>query len=53
MGKNEAKQNKEDMQHENKLRELNDSIKGNNFHIVGFPAEDREKGTENLFKERS
>ena len=29
--------------------EISDFIKHNNIHIVGVPAEEREKGTENLF----
>lgn len=41
------------MQHENKVRELSDSIKCS-IQIIGVPEEeDGEKGTENLFKEIS
>ena len=39
------------MQHENRLRELNDAMKPNNIHTVGVPETKREKGAENLFEE--
>ena len=39
------------MQNENRLRELSDSIKHNNIHIIGILEEEREKGAENLFGE--
>ena len=38
------------MDHENRLRELSDSIKHNNIHIIGIPEEE-ERGAENLFQE--
>ena len=37
------------MPHENRLRELSDSIRCNNIHIIGVPEEEREKGAENIF----
>ena len=39
------------MQHENRLRELNDAMKPNNIHTVGVPETKREKRAENLFEE--
>ena len=39
------------MQHENRLRELSDSIKHIHICIIGAPEEEREKGAENLFEE--
>ena len=41
------------MQNENRLRELSDSIKCNNIHIIGVPEEEeeREKEAENAFEE--
>ena len=51
MENNEAEQRKERiMGHENRLRELSDSIKCNNIHIIGI-SEKEEKGTENLLEE--
>jgi len=46
---NQAEQERERiMEHENKVRELSDSIKRNNVHIIGIPEEEeREKGAEN------
>ena len=45
MENNEAEQKKERiMQHENRFRELSDSIKCNNIHILRIPEEKREKG---------
>ena len=40
------------MQNENRFRVLSDSIKPNNIHIMRIPEEEREKGTENVFKEK-
>ena len=50
---NQAEQMKEKiMQNENTHRELSDSIKNNNIHLIGISEEDeREKGVENLFEE--
>ena len=40
------------MQHENRLRQLSDSIQSNNIHITGGPEEEeKEKGAENVFQE--
>ena len=39
------------MQHKNRLRELSDSIKCNNIHILGVPQEEERKETENLCEE--
>ena len=39
------------MKNENRILELNDTIKHNNICIVRNPEEEREKGTENLFEE--
>ena len=45
MENNEAEQKRERiMQHENILREINDSIKHDNICIIEIPKEDREKG---------
>ena len=43
MESNEAEQKRERriMQNENRLRELNDSIKCNNIHIIGIPKEQK------------
>ena len=50
MENNETKEKTERiMQNENRFRELSDSIKHNNTHIIGVPEEGREKGAENLF----
>jgi len=32
-----------------RLRELSDSRKCNNIHIIGVPEEEKEKGTEGLY----
>ena len=53
--KNEAKQQRgrRIMEHENRFRELRDSIKCNNISIIGVPEEeDTKKGADNLFQER-
>ena len=51
MGNNETKQKRErTMEHENRYRELSNSIKCKNIHIVGVLEEEREKGAENLRK---
>ena len=48
----EQKREKRIMQNENRPKELNDSIRSNNIHIIGVPEEEeREKGAENLFQE--
>jgi len=40
------------LDHECRLRELSDSIKRNNIHIIGVPEdEEREKGAKGLFEE--
>ena len=39
------------MEHENRLKELSDSSKHNNIHVIWVPEEEREKGAENLFQE--
>ena len=40
------------MEHENRLRELHDSIKSSNILIIGLPEDkEREKGAENIFEE--
>ena len=36
---------------ENSLRELWDNVKHSNIHTIGIPEEEREKGTEKIFKE--
>ena len=49
MENNEVEQKRERriMDHKNRLRELSDSIKHNDIHIIGVPEEEqREKGTE-------
>ena len=54
MESNEVEQKRERrvLQHKNRLRELSDSIKHNNIHIIGVQEEEeREKGAENLFQE--
>ena len=45
MESNRAEQvrGKKNMQNENKLRELSDSIKCNNIHIIGIPEEERKE----------
>jgi len=48
----EQKRKKTILQNKNRLRELSDSIKHNNIHIIGASEkEEREKGAENLFQE--
>ena len=43
---------KQILHNENRLRELSDSIKHNNIHIIGIlEEEEKEKGEENLFEE--
>ena len=40
------------LDHECILRELGDSLKHNNIHIIGIPEkEEKEKGTEGLFEQ--
>ena len=40
------------LDHECTLRELSDSIKHNNIHIIGVPEEEgKEKGVEGLFEQ--
>ena len=46
----EQKRERRIMRHENRPRELNDSIKSNNIHTIGVTEEEREKGSENLLK---
>ena len=43
MENNEAEQQRERtiMDHENRLREISDSIKCNNIHIIGVPEEEK------------
>lgn len=42
------------MKNENRLRELSNSIRHSNIHIIGVPErEEGEKGAENLFEEIS
>jgi len=54
MESNQAEQVREkNNQNENRLRELSESIKHNDIHIIGIPEEEeREKGVENLFEEK-
>ena len=53
METNEAKQKRERriMQYEKRLRELCDSIKHNNTHIIGVTEEEKGKEAENLSEE--
>ena len=44
LGSNGAEQKKELCKNENRLRELSDSFKCNNIHIVGVPEEERKGG---------
>ena len=46
----EQKRERRTMEHEKRLRELSDSIKCKNIHIIGVPEEERKKGAENLFQ---
>ena len=52
MENNEAEQQRERtiMDHENRLREISDSIKSNNILIIGVPEEEKVKGA-GLFEE--
>lgn len=52
MGSNEAEQNKKknNYEHENELRELNDSINCNNIPIIGVPKEDKKRAQKNYLK---
>ena len=48
----EAEQERRIMQNKNRLRELRDSTKCSNIHIIGVLEEEkRERGAENLFEE--
>ena len=38
------------LHNENRIKELSDSIKHNNVHIIGIP-EEREREAENVFEE--
>ena len=54
MENNEAEKKREIklLDHEGGLRELTDSIKQNNIHIIGVPEEEeQEKGAEGLFEQ--
>ena len=54
MESNQAEQKREKwiMQNKNRLRELSDSIRCNNIHIIEVPEkEEREMRAENLFEE--
>ena len=47
MEKDEAEKNRDKniLDHEGRIRELSDSMKGNNIHIIGVPKEEeRERG---------
>ena len=46
-----SREGKKSKQNKNRLRKVNDSIRRNNIHIIGFPEEERAKGAENLFEE--
>ena len=39
------------MDHEGRIRELSDSMKHNNIHIIGVPEEEREKGAEGVHEQ--
>ena len=39
------------MQNQNRLRELSNSVKHNNIHIIGTSEEEREEEVENLFED--
>ena len=47
----EQKREKRLKTNEETLRELWDNVKCTNIHIIGVPEEEREKGTEKIFKE--
>ena len=48
----ERKRERKILEHECRLRELSDSIKCNNIHMIGVPEEEeRERGAEGLFEE--
>jgi len=51
MESNQEQKRKIIMQNKNRHKELSDSIKHINIHILGVPEEEREKGEENLFEE--
>jgi len=51
---NEAEQKRERkiLDHKSRLRELSDSIKHNNIHLIGVPEEEkREEWVEGIFEE--
>ena len=47
----EKKKRKKFLDHKGRIRELSDSMKRNNIHIIGVPEEEREKGEESLFEQ--
>ena len=48
---NEQEKNKRLRKNENRVREMQESMKGNNIHIIGIPeSEEEEQGIENLFQ---
>ena len=53
MEKNEVekKRDKKILDQEGRIRELSDSMKLNNSHIIGFPEEEREKGAKGVVEQ--
>ena len=50
--KAEKKRERKPLDHKGRLRELSDSKKWNNIHIIGVPEdEEQEKGAEGLFEQ--
>ena len=47
----EKKRKRKLLDHKGEIRELSDSIKQNNIHIIGVPKEELEKGAEDLFEQ--
>ena len=47
----EKKRERKLLDHEGRTRELSDSMKWNNIHILGVPEEEWEKGAEGLFEQ--